>query len=231
MDKKSIKYLISTIAAFSIFLAFTLIVAFADVSEINGVKVGLSTMNAAYYKAVPFNSVLYKITSIAQVICVLGAFFFFMLGIVQWSKRRSLLKVDRNIAALGITYAVTIVFYVLFEIVAVNFRPVNLYNKAEASYPSSTTLLSIVFFSTAFFQILRYRKTLAQNHAYFCKLRSYAVSRNRQDALRRTLAQRYFRGDTARRGDSFDLSFKLFAFNRKGKSYRKNVTDITANVL
>lgn len=156
MDKKSIKYLISTIAAFLIFLAFTLIVAFADVSEINGVKVGLSTMNAAYYKAVPFNNVLYKVTSIAQFICVLGAFFFFMLGIVQWSKRKSLLKVDRNIAALGITYAVTIAFYVLFEIVAVNLRPVNLYNKAEASYPSSTTLLAIVFFSTAFFQILKY---------------------------------------------------------------------------
>ena len=223
MDRKSIKYLISTIAAFLIFLAFTLIVAFADVSEINGVKVGLSAMNEAYYKAVPFNNVLYKITSVTQFICVLGAMFFFVLGIVQWGKRKSLLKVDRNIAALGITYAVTIVFYVLFEIVAINFRPVILRNKAEASYPSSTTLLSIVFFSTAFFQICKY-------HAYFGKLRSYAVSRNRQDALGRTLAQRYFRGDTARRGDSFDLSFKLFAFNGKGKSYRQNVTDITANV-
>lgn len=156
MDKKSIKYLISTIAAFSIFLAFTLIVAFADVSEINGVKVGLSAMNEAYYKAVPFNNVLYKITSVIQFICVLGATFFFVLGIVQWGKRKSLLKVDRNIAALGITYAVTIVFYVLFEIVAINFRPVILRNKEEASYPSSTTLLSIVFFSTAFFQICKY---------------------------------------------------------------------------
>ena len=156
MDRKSIKYLISTIAAFLIFLAFTLIVAFADVSEINGVKVGLSAMNEAYYKAVPFNNVLYKITSVTQFICVLGATFFFVLGIVQWGKRKSLLKVDRNIAALGITYAVTIVFYVLFEIVAINFRPVILRNKAEASYPSSTTLLSIVFFSTAFFQICKY---------------------------------------------------------------------------
>ncbi len=156
MDRKSIKYLISTIAAFLIFLAFTLIVAFADVSEIKGVRVGLSTMNAAYYKAVPFNNVLYKITSVTQFICVLGAMFFFVLGIVQWGKRKSLLKVDRNIAALGITYAVTIVFYVLFEIVAINFRPVILRNKAEASYPSSTTLLSIVFFSTAFFQICKY---------------------------------------------------------------------------
>lgn len=160
MDKKSIKYLISTIAAFLIFLAFTLIVAFADVSEINGVKVGLSAMNAAYYKAVPFNNVLYKITSYTQFVCVLGALFFFVSGIVQWGKRKSLLKVDRNIAALGITYAVTIVFYVLFEIVAVNFRPVNLHNKAEASYPSSTTLLSIVFFSTAYFQILKYIEKL-----------------------------------------------------------------------
>ncbi|MBS1455859.1 MAG: phosphoesterase PA-phosphatase [Clostridia bacterium] len=160
MDKKSIKYLISTIAAFLIFLAFTLIVAFADVSEINGVKVGLSAMNAAYYKAVPFNKVLYKITSYTQFVCVFGALFFFVSGIVQWGKRKSLLKVDRNIAALGITYAVTIVFYVLFEIVAVNFRPVNLHNKAEASYPSSTTLLSIVFFSTAYFQILKYIEKL-----------------------------------------------------------------------
>lgn len=156
MDRKSIKYLISTIAAFLIFLAFTLIVAFVDVSEINGVKVGLSAMNEAYYKAVPFNNVLYKITSVTQFICVLGAMFFFVLGIVQWGKRKSLLKVDRNIAALGITYAVTIVFYVLFEIVAINFRPVILHNKEEVSYPSSTTLLSIVFFSTAFFQICKY---------------------------------------------------------------------------
>ena len=45
MDRKSIKYLISTIAAFLIFLAFTLIVAFADVSEINELMYTLQPAN------------------------------------------------------------------------------------------------------------------------------------------------------------------------------------------
>lgn len=65
------------------------------------------------------------------------------LGLFQLIKRRSLLKVDRDILLLGIYYILVILGYLIFEMVPINYRPVLIEGVLEASYPSSTTLLML----------------------------------------------------------------------------------------
>jgi undecaprenyl-diphosphatase len=62
------------------------------------------------------------------------------------------LKVDHSILALGGFYVVVMAVYFLFEVLAINYRPVLIEGVLEASYPSSTTLLVLCVLLTAMMQ-------------------------------------------------------------------------------
>ena len=70
---------------------------------------------------------------------IFTAFLFALAGLVQWIRRKSLLKVDKEILALGGLYLIVIGFYILFELVIVNYRPIIMPGSVhpEASFPSS----------------------------------------------------------------------------------------------
>ncbi|MBR6608936.1 MAG: phosphatase PAP2 family protein, partial [Oscillospiraceae bacterium] len=74
------------------------------------------------------------------------------LGLIQWIKRKHLLKVEYNILVLGSFYIVVMAVYVLFEMLVVNYRPVLINGYLEASYPSSTTMLVMCVMPTAIMQ-------------------------------------------------------------------------------
>ena len=78
---------------------------------------------------------------------------FAALGLAQWIRRKSILKVDRSILALGVFYVAVAAAYLLFESVVINYRPVLIAGRLEASYPSSTTLLVLCIMSTAMMQL------------------------------------------------------------------------------
>lgn len=82
---------------------------------------------------------------------------FGLLGLCQLIKRKSLLKVDRDIILLGCGYAVMLALYVLFDkVLIVNYRPANAWDPAkESSYPSSHTLMLVFVMATAVIQIVR----------------------------------------------------------------------------
>lgn len=61
---------------------------------------------------------------------------FALLGAAQLVRRKSLLKVDGSILALGVFYITVLAAYLIFEEVVVNYRPVLIDGKLEASYPS-----------------------------------------------------------------------------------------------
>ena len=90
--------------------------------------------------------------SLVPVGCVLG---FGALGLVQLVRRRSLLRVDRDLLMLGVFYVVLLGAYLFFEEHIVNWRPVLIEGVLEASYPSSTTLLVTCVMSTTFMQVTR----------------------------------------------------------------------------
>lgn len=133
-----------------IFFAFTMAVLNVDVSAIGpeNSTVGFATINGAVQALFPYSSLWYKITTVLGYLALAVAASFGVLGIVQCIKRRSLKKVDFQLIALGLFYAVTLGCYVLFDKVAVNFRPVIVdpTEGLEASYPSSHTMLAACVF-------------------------------------------------------------------------------------
>ena len=74
---------------------------------------------------------------------------------VQLIKRRSLLRVDSDIIILGVYYVIIIACYLIFEMIPINYRPVLIEGRLEASYPSSTTLLVLSVMPTLIFQVIR----------------------------------------------------------------------------
>ena len=136
------------------------LIRFVDVRPIGpeGTSIGLSHLNQSVFDCFGVNMLWYEITDWLGVAAVLTAFGFAMAGFVQLIKRRSLLKVDRCILALGGLYIIVIGLYVLFEIMVVNYRPIIMPDSThpEASFPSSHTMLVCVIMGSAVMLLDRY---------------------------------------------------------------------------
>lgn len=137
------------------FAAWTLLVCFADVQPIgpNHSVVGLAGINQFFHNLTGVNFLLYHLTDWLGLVPVGVCMGFGILGLTQWIRRKHIGKVDFSILALGGFYIVTIGVYLLFETVAVNYRPVLIGGVLEASYPSSTTLLTLCVMPTAAMQL------------------------------------------------------------------------------
>jgi undecaprenyl-diphosphatase len=134
---------------------WTLLVRFVDVRGIGprGSSVGLATLNQFVHNATGTNMALYVITDWLGLVPIATALGFAVLGLCQWVGRRSILKVDRSIIALGVFYIAVMSVYVFFEYAVINYRPVLIEGILEASYPSSTTLLTLCVMPTAAMQL------------------------------------------------------------------------------
>lgn len=136
------------------------LVRLVDVAPIGaqGTSIGLSHLNQFVFDLFGVNILWYNITDWLGVAAVLTGFVFAVTGLVQLIKRRSLLKVDREILALGGLYIVVIGLYLFFENVIVNYRPIIMPDNTspEASFPSSHTMLVCVIMGSAAMLINRY---------------------------------------------------------------------------
>lgn len=137
------------------FVLWTVLVSLVDIRAIgpNGSSVGFATLNGYVHERTGVNFPLYTITDWLGLVPIGVAFGFAILGLVQWIKRKSLLKVDRSLLVLGGFYVVVLAAYLFFEIVVINYRPVLLGGYLEASYPSSTTMLVMCVMPAAMMQL------------------------------------------------------------------------------
>ena len=145
------RYAICTLIAFFL---WTAAICLVDVQAIGpqGSSVGLATINRFVHNFTGVHMPLYTITDWLGLVPFGVVIGFALLGFVQWIKRKHLLKVDCNILVLGGFYIIVMVVYVLFEMFVVNYRPVLINGVLEASYPSSTTMLTMCVIPTAIMQ-------------------------------------------------------------------------------
>ena len=155
MKKKSRRLFFLGASLLAAFVLWTVLVCFVDVQAIGpeGSSVGFATLNGCVHDFTGVNISLYVITDWLGLIPIGVAFGFAVLGLVQWIKRKSILKVDRSILVLGGFYIVVMAVYVLFEMVVINYRPTLIDGYLEASYPSSTTMLVMCVMPTAMIQL------------------------------------------------------------------------------
>lgn len=152
MKKKKLRIAIALLVTFAI---WTALVSLADVQAIGpeGSVVGFGALNGLVHKLTGVNWILYTATDWLGLVPIAVALGFAVLGLAQLISRKSLWRVDRSILALGIFYVVVIVAYLFFEAVVINYRPVLIDGRLEASYPSSTTLLVMCVMPTAAIQL------------------------------------------------------------------------------
>ena len=155
MKKKNTKILSAALGALAAFALWTVLLRFVDVQPIgpDGSRVGFASINGAFHALTGVHWTLYTLTDWLGLVPIGIAIGFAVLGLVQLLRRKSLLKVDRDILLLGGFYLVVLAVYVLFETVVINYRPVLIGGKLEASYPSSTTVLALCILPTAMMQL------------------------------------------------------------------------------
>ena len=155
MAKKNKRYLFAGAGLLVAFILWTVLIRFVDVQAIGpeGSSVGFAALNGFVHEFTGVNMPLYVITDWLGLVPIGVALGFAVVGLVQWIKRKNLLKVDRSIFALGGFYIAVIAVYILFEMVVINYRPTLIDGYLEASYPSSTTMLVMCVMSTAMIQL------------------------------------------------------------------------------
>lgn len=160
--KNKQKLLLIFTAIFAVlFVAFTLIAKYVDVQPIgpNESSVGLASVNGFVHNALPYNELWHKVTELSGYAIYLPPLFFALLFLVQFIRRKSFKKIDRElkIAAIYI-FAVLAVYFIFDHAIIINYRPVLIDGVLEPSYPSSHTLFAISLCGASVLLISRYLK-------------------------------------------------------------------------
>lgn len=143
-----------SISLLFLFIIFTISVKFLDVQSVgvNNSEIGFATLNMFIHSFLGVNKSWYNITEILGIVPIIIVVFFAGIGVYQLIKRKSVLKIDRDILALGVFYIIVAISYLIFEVVVINYRPILVDGALEASYPSSHTTLAICIIGTAIIQ-------------------------------------------------------------------------------
>ncbi len=150
---KQAKLIISA-ALLILFAIWTVLIKTVDVQAIgpNNSSVGFAAINGFIHSLTGVNMSIYTITDWLGLVPLCFIVGFAVSGLIQWIKCRNILKVDKDILALGVFYIIVLAAYFLFEKFIINYRPVLIDGYLEPSYPSSTTLLVLCVIPTAIMQ-------------------------------------------------------------------------------
>jgi len=140
-----------------LFILWTGLVQTVDVQPIGpkGTEIGFAALNGWVHELTGVHTAIYTLTDWLGLIPVFVCMGFGLVGFLQMVRRKSLLKVDRDLLLLGVYYLIVLFAYLFFEVFPINYRPILIGGRLEASYPSSTTLLVLSVMPTFAFQISR----------------------------------------------------------------------------
>lgn len=163
MKRNGKKLLALGIMLAAAFVLWTVLIQTADVKPVgqNGTNIGFALLNKWFFELTGVHVTLYTVTDRLGLVPIFVCMAFGAVGLFQLIKRKSLLKVDYDITLLGIYYILVIFGYLIFEMITINYRPIAIDGRMEASYPSSTTLLVLSVMPTLAFQVKRRIKNAA----------------------------------------------------------------------
>ena len=163
MKKQKNKLLFTGVGYLIAFTLWTILIQTIDVQPIgpNGTTVGLASFNGWFHSLTDVHLTIYHITDWLSLVPVCICILFGILGLIQLLQRKSLPQVDHDILFLGIYYIIVISAYLMFEMFPLNYRPILIEGRLEASYPSSTTLLVLSVMPTLIFQADRRLKNIS----------------------------------------------------------------------
>ena len=143
MKKSEKKNLLIGSIFLAMFAVWTALIQSVDVQPLgqNGTSIGFATFNCWFHHFTGVNMAIYTITDWMGLVPVVICLIFAGIGLVQLIKRRSIFRVDADIMILGVYFVIVFLAYAIFEIIPINYRPILIEGRMEASYPSSTTLL------------------------------------------------------------------------------------------
>ena len=153
----------TTILLAVVAVLFTVAVKIIDVAPVGpeGSMVGFASINSAIFGAVGSNLAWDKITNIVMLAVFACGVVFAVMGLCQWIKRKKILKVDWQILMLGVIYILLGLLYVLFEKVAINYRPIIVDGELAASFPSSHMMMVATVGVTVMLTLPQYIKNKA----------------------------------------------------------------------
>ena len=139
------------------FAIWTALIQMVDVQPLgqNATNIGFATFNCWFHRLTNVNMTIYTITDWMGLVPVVICLIFAGIGLVQLIKRRSLFRVDADIMILGVYFVIVFLAYAMFEMILINYRPILIEGRMEASYPSSTTLLVLSVMPALIEQIQR----------------------------------------------------------------------------
>lgn len=171
MKKNGRKLLLTGISIMAVFVIWTILIQIVDVQPVgqNGTDIGFAELNQWFHRQTGVHMTLYTVTDWLGLVPITVCMGFGVLGFVQLVRRKKLFKVDTDILLLGVYYILVIAGYLIFEMIPINYRPIPIEGRMEASYPSSTTLLVVSVMPTLAFQVYRrVKKKIVRYAVYGC---------------------------------------------------------------
>lgn len=161
------KNLTLSLIFYFLFLALIVVVKTVDVQPIgpHTSEIGLATLNSKLLNILGQNMMFYKITKYLGLLGLGMVGVYGFVGLIQWIKRKNILKVDKEILVLGGIYLLVLAIYFFFTKVAVNYRPIIMPDETELepSFPSSHTILACVVMGNSLCTLNKYIKNKALN--------------------------------------------------------------------
>ena len=157
MERNTKKHLWTGLGLLLTFALWTLLIRCVDLQATgpNGTRIGFAALNVWFHRLTGVHMTLYTITDWLGLVPIAVCLGFGVLGLVQLLRRKSVRLVDPDILLLGGYYVLVIAAYLIFEMLPINYRPILIEGRLEASYPSSTTLLVLSVMPTLKLQIDR----------------------------------------------------------------------------
>ncbi len=107
------------------------------------ISVGFSKLNIAASDALGYSGTWYKLSKYLGYVCILAGGALCLWAVWQAVSRRGIRNIDRDLSCFCLLMIAMLFFYLLFEVLKLNWRPVILKEGLEASYPSTHTLLAV----------------------------------------------------------------------------------------